>query len=197
MSDTDSRWMTYRELAEELGISLRAAEARARRQVRAGRWHQRNHNDALKTAMVKVPRADLETMRKGTAGDTAPTTPGGAASVAQGGTVPDTYPQAIKAALDVLEAAHLRELDGVKASHERVLAARDELAGELRQRAEKAEMGQEAEQGPAPGARHTGRLDWGQESLNCHVRLLAMRTGALPSRPAARRRQLSVAVVSS
>jgi hypothetical protein len=145
MSDTDSRWMTYRELAEELGISLRAAEARARRQVRAGRWHQRNHNDALKTAMVKVPRADLETMRKGTAGDTAPTTPGGAASVAQGGTVPDTYPQAIKAALDVLEAAHLRELDGVKASHERVLAARDELAGELRQRAEKAEMGQEAE----------------------------------------------------
>ena len=62
--------MTYRALADELGISLRAAEARARRNVRMGRWRHRIDNEPPKAAQVLVPPADLEAMRGGTEGNT-------------------------------------------------------------------------------------------------------------------------------
>jgi hypothetical protein len=128
MSDAEPRWMTYRELADELGISHRAAEARARRQVRAGRWRHRNDNDALKTARVLVPPADLDSMRQDTAGDTPPGT--------QGDTVPGA-PRDMEGGTDPHGISLL--LDALKASHERELAARDELMSELRKRAEIAE----------------------------------------------------------
>src|SRR4051794_21864062 len=57
-------WMTYRELAKALGISQAAAQARARRNVRAGKWLHRIDNDALKTARVLVSPADLDAMRQ-------------------------------------------------------------------------------------------------------------------------------------
>jgi hypothetical protein len=82
MGEAEPRWMTYRALADELGISLRAAEARARRNVRMGRWRHRIDNEPPKAAQVLVPAADLEAMHGGTEGDTeAPTvgdTEGGA-----------------------------------------------------------------------------------------------------------------------
>ncbi|MDO9713763.1 hypothetical protein [Paracraurococcus lichenis] len=70
MSDTEARWMTFRELADELGISARAAEARARRHIRAGRWRHRIDNDARKTGRVLVPAADLAAMRQNAVGGT-------------------------------------------------------------------------------------------------------------------------------
>jgi hypothetical protein len=72
MGEAEPRWMTYRALADELGISLRAAEARARRNVRMGRWRHRIDNEPPKAAQVLVPPADLEAMRGGTEGDTDP-----------------------------------------------------------------------------------------------------------------------------
>ena len=76
MGEAEPRWMTYRALADELGISLRAAEARARRNVRMGRWRHRIDNEPPKAAQVLVPPADLEAMRGGTEGDTEPRTVG-------------------------------------------------------------------------------------------------------------------------
>jgi hypothetical protein len=70
MGDTEARWLSYRELAELLGISLRAAEARARRHIRAGRWRHRIDNDARKTGRVLVPAADIDATRQGTPGVT-------------------------------------------------------------------------------------------------------------------------------
>src|SRR3954470_18943482 len=87
MSDSEARWLSYRELADILGISARAAEARARRNVRAGRWRHRIDNDARKTGRVLVPAADLAAMRQDTPGDTQ----GGAVGVPRGGTRPLPY----------------------------------------------------------------------------------------------------------
>jgi hypothetical protein len=70
MSEAEPRWMTYRALADELGISLRAAEARARRNVRMGRWRHRIDNEPPKAAQVLVPPADFEAMRGGMEGST-------------------------------------------------------------------------------------------------------------------------------
>ena len=60
MGEAEPRWMTYRALADELGISLRAAEARARRNVRMGRWRHRIDNEPPKAAQVLVPPAEGE-----------------------------------------------------------------------------------------------------------------------------------------
>ena len=68
MDDTEARWLSYRELADALGISARAAEARARRNARAGCWRHRTDNDARKTGRVLVPAEDLAAMRQGAPG---------------------------------------------------------------------------------------------------------------------------------
>jgi hypothetical protein len=119
MDDTSAaRWLTYRELATEAGLSLPAAEARARRLVKGGRWRHRIDNNPPNAARVLVPVADLEAIRgQGAAGVAQPRAPGaplgGTQEVAQSPTVNDL----------------LAEL---KASHEQV-------AGELRHRADAAE----------------------------------------------------------
>jgi DNA-binding Lrp family transcriptional regulator len=73
-------WMTYRELADALGISVPAAQARARRNVRLGRWRHRTDNDAMKTARVLVAADDLAAMRqeanRATKSPTSPATSG-------------------------------------------------------------------------------------------------------------------------
>ena len=84
MGEAEPRWMTYRTLADELGISVRAAEARAGRNVRMGRWRHRIDNEPPKAAQVLVPPADLDAMRGGLEGDTDPRTVGDT----EGGAVP-------------------------------------------------------------------------------------------------------------
>jgi hypothetical protein len=66
---SDARWMTYRELAEAWGVSLRAAEMRARRAVKAGRWQQMDRpNKEAGPVRVLVPAEDLTPAeREGTA----------------------------------------------------------------------------------------------------------------------------------
>ena len=76
MGEAEPRWMTYRALADELGISLRAAEARARRNVRMGRWRHRIDNEPPKAAQVLVPPADLEAMRGAWRGNRCPSRQG-------------------------------------------------------------------------------------------------------------------------
>jgi chromosome segregation ATPase len=53
----DGQWMTFRQAAEVMNISVRAAEARARR----GRWAKRTANDG--SLQVEVPLAALEDVR--------------------------------------------------------------------------------------------------------------------------------------
>jgi len=112
MGEAEPRWMTYRELGDALGISVRAAEARAKRHVRSGRWRRRTDNEPPRAIQVLVPPADLEAMR-GTVGNTRPRT--------VGDTDGDTVSHNINSLLGELKAAH------------------DQVAGELRQRLEAAE----------------------------------------------------------
>ncbi len=145
MGEAEPRWMTYRALADELGISLRAAEARARRNVRMGRWRHRIDNEPPKAAQVLVLPADLEAMRGGTEGDTDPPTVGDTG----GGAVPHKIIALVTELHQRAEAAEVR--------------AR-ELAGELaaqRERAGRAEGERDALQGALRAARasadETGR----------------------------------------
>jgi hypothetical protein len=58
-----ARWFTYRELAAETGLTPRAAEARARRMVKAGKWRHRIDNDPPNAARVLVTETELNVMR--------------------------------------------------------------------------------------------------------------------------------------
>jgi hypothetical protein len=129
----DFQWLTYRELADALGITYRAAEARARRNVRSGKWAMRRDNDGARAARVRVPVAELEAARQ----DTAAGTVGGPAGDTAGLPAGDTAPHAFKALLD--EAKALRE--AVARLHERAgraegeaMALRDTLTHERQAR---------------------------------------------------------------
>jgi hypothetical protein len=58
-----ARWFTYREFAAETGLTPRAAEARARRMVKAGKWRHRIDNDPPNAARVLVTDTELNVMR--------------------------------------------------------------------------------------------------------------------------------------
>lgn len=122
MSDAPhTRTMTYREIADAFGISLRAAEARARRRVRQGHWQSLRTNDGV--ARLTVPLAELEAPRTPAKGITHPPT--------QGDTRGDTHPQQNNALLAEIQAAHERltaELrQQVEAAEARALAAEGQL----------------------------------------------------------------------
>jgi hypothetical protein len=126
---SDAQWLTYKELAAETGLTVRAAEARARRQVKAGRWRHRIDNDTG-AGRVLVTQAELDAMRQ--------YAPGGAPPA-----LPDTLPPAQPGALPVpgmdpsTVSALLAE---VQAAHEQVAGELREAADELRRRAERAEV---------------------------------------------------------
>jgi hypothetical protein len=66
---TESVWMTYRELAEALGISQLAAEARARR----AKWRRIVGNHAgVSVARVEVPAGAIDSLRERTRRATEP-----------------------------------------------------------------------------------------------------------------------------
>ena len=110
MSDAPNRWMTYRELADELGISYRAAEARARRNVKAGRWPRRlDNSDGL--VRVLIPATELDTMREGTEGEAA----GGARGDTDGGTKPHADESRTIKALEGEIAVHRERADQMQA----------------------------------------------------------------------------------
>src|SRR4051794_9919453 len=112
-------WITYRELADALGISLPAAQARARRNVRLGRWRHRTDNDALKTARVLVTSDDLAAMRQ----------------EANRATHPPTSPAALGDTTAYVNSTLQAEL---KANHEALAAQRDR-ADKAEARADRAE----------------------------------------------------------
>ncbi len=65
----DFHWLTYKQLAAQLGIKLPAAEARARRHIQSGKWLLRRENvgnTKLRVVLVGVPAADLESKPKDT-----------------------------------------------------------------------------------------------------------------------------------
>jgi hypothetical protein len=146
MADSgDFQWLTYRELADALGITYRAAEARARRNVRSGKWAVRRDNDGARAARVRVPAADLEAARQGTPGNTVEGPAGDTTGLPAG----DTASHAFKTLLD--EAKALRE--AVAGLHERAgraegeaMALRDALTHE-RQAREAAERDAEGLRG--------------------------------------------------
>jgi len=89
---TDSVWMTYRELAEALGISQLAAEARARR----AKWRRLVGNQAgVSVARVEVPPGALDSLRehtrRATEPATQPRTSPAAEPATQGATEPDAF----------------------------------------------------------------------------------------------------------
>jgi hypothetical protein len=70
---TDSVWMTYREIAEALGISQLAAEARVRR----AKWQRVVGNQTgVAVARVEVPVAELDALRERTRGAAEPPSEG-------------------------------------------------------------------------------------------------------------------------
>lgn len=58
VADVHQKTMTYRDLAERLGISLDAAKTLGKRRARAGRWDRWTGNDG--TTRLRVPLEDLE-----------------------------------------------------------------------------------------------------------------------------------------
>ncbi len=123
MSEKTAEWMTYRELADALGITYRAAEARARRHVRAGTWPHRIDNTGARAARVLVPLAELERMRQELTDPPIALPVGGTVGDTQGG----TYAPTLNALLTDLKAAH----EVIVSLHERVGRAEGE-AGALR-----------------------------------------------------------------
>ena len=115
MDSTDGEaphvWLSYPEAAAALGVSVRAVEGRAYR----GRWGKQKGNDG--TVRLAVPRGELDPTRRG--GD-------GSSDPMHGATRGSLHGPTEAPAINVL-------LDELKATHER-------LAGELRQRAETAEV---------------------------------------------------------
>lgn len=114
-----TRTLTYRQLADALGISLRAAEARARRRIRQGQWRAIKGNDG--TARFVIPLAELEAERIPTAGDTRPH--------AKGTTEGDTHPHAPDLAELQAVLARLTEQTATELREARALA--DQRAAEL------------------------------------------------------------------
>jgi hypothetical protein len=133
MGEAEPRWMTYRELADALGISVRAAEARAKRHVRNGSWRRRTDNEPPKAVQVLVPPADLEAMRGDTAGSTRPRTAGDTDGGADPhNTAPATVPVGMLARVQQDAEAAVRAAEAERD------AARQE-AHQLRERAGRAE----------------------------------------------------------
>jgi chromosome segregation ATPase len=121
MGENDSQWLTFRELAEAVGISPRAAEARARRNIRSGRWAHRTDNDARRTGRVLVPAVDLAAMRQGTRG------------VTDGVSRHDTRPLAVGAREGSADPVIAPLRAALQAAEDRAVAQAQELAG-LRER---------------------------------------------------------------
>ena len=132
MNDSPAtRTLTYRELADALRISLRAAEARARRRVRQGNWRPFKGNDGI--ARFVVPVADLQADRTFTQGATRDPTQGDTVGAAQR----DTHSHAPVVASSVLAELATRvgraeaERDAARAERQRVEAERDQARAEL------------------------------------------------------------------
>lgn len=146
-----TRTLTYRELAAALGISVRAAEARARRRIRQGHWRTLKGNDGA--ARFVVPIVELEAERTPTAGITAPLTPGITVGVTAGATHPhiandNTVLAELQAAL-----ARLAERDMAELREARMRADQQatELA-ELREKLGRAEAERDEAKRMAEGA---------------------------------------------
>lgn len=133
--EPDHRWMTYREIAQALGVTLRAAEARARR----GRWRRQQGNNGV--ARVEVPVGAL---------DPATRPP---RRRAEGEHEYATKPPTVGAVLEELRAAHGRLVEELK---QRVEAA-EARASAANRRAEVAEVGAQQAAKAATEAEHQGR----------------------------------------
>ena len=125
------RWMTYAEIAAELGLpSAKAGEAKARR----ARWERQVGNDGF--ARVAVPLSALDgphPLRRRPAE--------GERRAAEG----PTKAPAVSVVVAELKAAHEQSLAELKSSH-------GQQTGELRERAERAEAEATRERDRAEGA---------------------------------------------
>jgi hypothetical protein len=70
-SGRGGQWLTYRDLAERLGISVEAAQQKARR----GRWQRRDSNDGRRLVLVPYETLDTPTTLTTIAPTTPPTMP--------------------------------------------------------------------------------------------------------------------------
>jgi hypothetical protein len=148
--------LTYRELAERLGIGLKAAKARAKRHEDAGRWFRFQGNDGK--THVRVPVEDLENAEASPGHEAdhvvpngpdheAPHTDGWAAyQAATDGTIAD-----LRARLDAAERARDEAVADARAARQDAEDARVEAARQ-RQRADLAEQALE-------GARRQAEAD--------------------------------------
>src|SRR3954470_2289098 len=111
-SGRGGQWLTYRDLAERLGVSVEAAQQKARR----GRWQRRDNNDGRRLVLVPYETLDTQTI---------PATKPPTITDTVASTTPDTIPPVPP--IPVAPAVH-DTADHVEA-----------LIGELRQRATTAE----------------------------------------------------------
>jgi hypothetical protein len=123
-SSRGGRWLTYRDLAERLGISVEAAQQKARR----GRWQRRDSNDGRRLVLVPYETTDTPTIL---------------------GTTPSTTPDTIPPVLSALVAAPV--VPTVHGGADHVEALIDELrqrssAAEAREQAAIARFDQERQE---------------------------------------------------
>jgi hypothetical protein len=120
-SGRGGQWLTYRDLAERLGISVEAAQQKARR----GRWQRRDSNDGRRLVLVPYETLDTPT----TLTTISPTTPS---------TIPPTLPATIASTTPPVPPA--LAAPAVHGATDHVEA----LINELRQRSSAAEAREQA-----------------------------------------------------
>jgi hypothetical protein len=146
-SSRNGQWLTYRDLAERLGISVEAAQQKARR----GRWSRREGNDGRRLVLVPYEAMGVPTIP----GTTPPT-------------MPDTIPPAVPAPAfpavhgvsDHAEALidELRQRAAAAEAREQASLARfDQERQEVRQEVERVRLAAERLQGELETERQHAR----------------------------------------
>src|SRR4051794_26427958 len=150
-SSRGGRWLTYRDLAERLGISVEAAQQKARR----GRWQRRDSNDGRRLVLVPYETTDTP-MIPGTKSPTIPST------------TPDTIPPVLPAPVapavhggaDHVEALidELRQRSSAAEAREQAAIARfDQERQEIRKEVEDARLAADRLRGELEAERQHAR----------------------------------------
>lgn len=122
MAEEEHETLTYREIAERLGLSLDAAKSLGKRRAKSGRWQRWTGNDG--TARLRVPVSDLVRPEGGPGSN-----PGGEPRVDPGSDRAgwEAYREAVTREINTLHAT----LDTLRADLDRERQRSDRLAEEV------------------------------------------------------------------
>jgi hypothetical protein len=158
-SGRGGQWLTYRDLAERLGISVEAAQQKARR----GRWQRRDSNDGRRLVLVPYEALDSPTILTTTSptipAKTPPTIPAMASPTAPP-VLPASVAPAVHGGADHVEALidELRQRSSAAEAREQAAIARfDQERQEIRKEVEGARLAADRLQGELETERQHAR----------------------------------------